>query len=159
MDGARERLTGLIKNHDNATARMLLADLEARKGSSDIAIRHYLKAIEMQPANYEAMTNLATLIPIGPTTNGDALFWGQKALALAPSNPIVEDAVGWIYYRQGKYGDALPLLERSLKALDRPMAHYHLAAALMKGGRCHTWPKGVRNGGEARPSIGREGHR
>jgi tetratricopeptide (TPR) repeat protein len=64
----------------------------------------------------------------------DALFWAQKAQGLAPANPVVEDTIGWIYYKQGKYEAALPCLEKSLKALDRPLAHYHLAGALLKVG-------------------------
>jgi tetratricopeptide (TPR) repeat protein len=134
LDAAKQRLTSLIKSHDNAGARILLAEIENRRGSPGNAIPHYLKAIEMEPTNVAAMNNLATVIPIGAPTNGDALFWAKKALALAPSNPILEDTIGWIYYRQGKYGDALPFLERSLRSLDRPIAHYHLGAALIKGG-------------------------
>ena len=134
FDAAKQRLTDLIKGHDNAPARLLLAEIETRRGSGANAIQHYLKAIEMQPANVAALNNLGDLIASNPSTNGDALFWARKALAIAPSSPIVEDTVGWIYYRQGKYADALPFLERSAQSSDRPLAHYHLAAALIKGG-------------------------
>jgi tetratricopeptide (TPR) repeat protein len=134
VDAASRRLTKLVKDRDNAAARLLLAEIEVSKGSPGNAIPHYLKAIELEPSNVAAINNLAAVIPANASTKGDALYWAQKALALAPANPIVEDTIGWIYYRQGKYGDALPLLEKSLKSMDRPLAHYHLAAALMKGG-------------------------
>ena len=134
LESAGQRLTSLIAHRDNSAARMLLAEIELRKGSSNGAIAHYLKAIDLEPSNIAAMNNLAALMPLTASTGSDALFWALKALARSPSNPIVEDTVGWIYYRQGKYGDALPFLERSLKALDRPLAHYHLGAALMKSG-------------------------
>ena len=134
LDAAKERLTKLIQGHDNAQARILLADIETRKGSPGNAVQHYLKAIELQPDNVAAMNNLADLIAANPTTNGDAMFWAQKALALAPSSPVVEDTVGWIYYRQGKYDEAVRFLQRSLETQERPLVHYHLAAALMKDG-------------------------
>jgi tetratricopeptide (TPR) repeat protein len=134
LETAKQRLTSLVANHDNSAARMLLAEIEIRRGSSDGAIAHYLKAIGLEPSNVAAMNNLAALLPSSASTSGDALFWALKALARSPSNPIVEDTVGWIYYRQGKYGDALPHLEKSLKSLDRPIAHYHLGAALLKAG-------------------------
>jgi tetratricopeptide (TPR) repeat protein len=134
LESARQRLTSLIAKHDSSAARMLLAEIELRKGSSNGAIAQYLKAIDLEPSNITAMNNLAALMPNTASTGSDALFWALKALARSPSNPIVEDTVGWIYYRQGKYGDALPFLEKSLKALDRPLAHYHLGAALMKSG-------------------------
>jgi len=135
LDAAEQRLTSVIKNRDNAPARLLLAEIEARKGSSDTAVQNYLKAIEMQPANAEAMISLAELLASNPAANnGDALFWAQKALALAPTNPGVQDSVGWIYYRLGKYESAVPVLQKSLQSLDRPVVRYHLAAALMKDG-------------------------
>ena len=46
----------------------------------------------------------------------------------------IEDTIGWIYYRQGKYDAALSYLEKSLKGLDKPFVHYHLAGALLGAG-------------------------
>jgi tetratricopeptide (TPR) repeat protein len=134
LEAAKQRLSSLTANHDSSAARMLLAEIEMRKGSPNGAIAQYLKAIDLEPSNIAAMNNLAALLPSTASTGGDALFWALKALARSPSNPIVEDTVGWIYYRQGEYGVALPHLERSLKSLDRPIAHYHLSAALLKAG-------------------------
>ena len=134
LDTAKTNLTELIKTRDNAPARLLLAEIEMRKGSSSNAVSHYLKAMAMQPNNVPAMNNLAELLAENPKTSTDAVFWAQKALALVPDNPIVEDTLGWIYFRQGKLADASPLLEKSLRGLDRPVAHYHMAGMLMKRG-------------------------
>ncbi|MGO8984218.1 MAG: tetratricopeptide repeat protein [Terriglobales bacterium] len=35
----------------------------------------------------------------------------QKAKAAQPDDPAVNDTLAWIYYRQGQYRSALPLLE------------------------------------------------
>ncbi|HYA16557.1 MAG TPA: tetratricopeptide repeat protein, partial [Bryobacteraceae bacterium] len=60
VDPARQRLENLIKTRDNATARMMLADIETRRGASaDAVIQHYLKAISLEPSNALAMNNLA----------------------------------------------------------------------------------------------------
>ena len=80
------------------------------------------------------MNNLAGYLATKQKKYDDALFWGRKALSLAPDSPVVEDTLGWTYYLQGKYDAALPYLEKSEKALDRPAAHYHMAAELMKAG-------------------------
>jgi len=80
------------------------------------------------------MNNLAEALASRKSKYDDALFWAQKALAQSPNSPVVEDTIGWIYYREGKYDVALPYLEKSAKALDRPTAHYHLAGALAKSG-------------------------
>jgi Tfp pilus assembly protein PilF len=132
-DQAKQRLLNLVKTHDNTRARLLLAEIETSRGSPDAVIQDYLKALQLEPTNVLAMNNLAGFL----TRQGkydDALFWALKALALAPSNPVIEDTLGWIYYRQGKYDAAMPWLEKSLKGLNRPVAHYHLAAALVKTG-------------------------
>jgi Flp pilus assembly protein TadD len=56
-------------------------------------------------------------------------------LALAPSSPVFEDTVGWTYYLRGRYDRAEAYLEKSAKAADRPLAHYHLAAVLARTGK------------------------
>jgi tetratricopeptide (TPR) repeat protein len=134
LDKARERLLTLVKTHDNVKARILLADIEMRSGSGDGPVQHYLSALKLEPANVFVMNNLAGYLSTRQKKYDDALFWGQKALALAPGSPVVEDTLGWTYYLQGKYDLALPYLEKSLKGMDRPVAHYHLAADLMKAG-------------------------
>lgn len=135
LDDARKRLTELIKTHDNAPSRLMLAEIETKKGASaDVVAKHYLRALDLQPSNVAAMNNLADLLAVRQSKYEDALFWAQKALSLAPNSPIVEDTVGWIYYREKKFDAALPYLEKSAKGLDRPVAHYHLAGVLANEG-------------------------
>jgi tetratricopeptide (TPR) repeat protein len=134
VDKARERLLNLVKEHDSARAHQVLAEIEMRSGSGDGVIRHYLKALQLEPNNTVVMNNLAGYLAFYQKKYDDALFWGQKALALAPESAVVEDTVGWTYYLQGKYDQAEPYLEKSAKAADRPVAHYHLAAVLARVG-------------------------
>jgi tetratricopeptide (TPR) repeat protein len=135
IDQAQQRLRALVKTHDSAQARLMLADVETRKGASaDVVVGHYLKALELEPANVIAMNNLASTLASRQAKYDDALFWAQKALGLAPSSPVVEDTIGWIYFRQGRFDSAVPFLERSLKDQERPLAHYHLAGALVGAG-------------------------
>jgi Tfp pilus assembly protein PilF len=123
-----------VKEHDSARARQVLAEIEMLSGSGDGPVRHYLKALQLEPGNAVVMNNLAGYLAFHQKKYDDALFWGQKALALAPNSAVVEDTVGWTYYLQGKYDQAEPLLEKSAKAADRPTAHYHLAAVLARTG-------------------------
>ena len=135
VDKARERLLELVKTHDSARAELLLAGIEDRKGASpEVVVKHYLRALELEPGNVPAMNNLAETLATKQNKLEDAAFWAQKALALAPTSPIVEDTLGWILYRQGKFEASLPYLEKSAKGMDRPVAHYHLAAVLAKAG-------------------------
>ena len=135
LDSARQRLLDLAKTRDSASTRLLLAEVEARKGASpEVLTRHYLRALELEPANAQIMNNLADTLASRQNKLDDARFWAEKALALDPANPFTADTLGWIYFRQGKPEAALPYLERSGNALDRPTAHYHLAAAFAATG-------------------------
>jgi tetratricopeptide (TPR) repeat protein len=134
-DRAKQRLQETIKTHDSAAARLMLAQILNSSGASaDIVVGHYLKAIQLEPQNVAAMNNLASILATRERKFDDALFWAQKALGESPASPVVEDTIGWIYYQQGKYDAALPYLEKALKGVDRPVAHYHLAAALASSG-------------------------
>jgi tetratricopeptide (TPR) repeat protein len=99
-----------------------------------VVIQEYLHALKLEPANVLAMNNLADTLAARQSKFDDALFWAQKALALAPGDPAIEDTLGWVYYREGKYDVAVPYLEKSAKGLNRPLAHYHLAGALARAG-------------------------
>ena len=133
-DQAKQRLLELVKTHDSPRAEIMLAELEMKLGSPDAVIQHYLKALQLQPNSLAAMNNLADYLASRPNKMDDAIFWAQKARALAPHDPVIADSLGWILYRAGKFDTAFPLLEESAKNLDRPIAHYHLAAALAKTG-------------------------
>lgn len=135
FDSAIRHMQEAVKASDNARLQVLLANLETRRGGApDMITQHYLRALQLDPANVVAMNNLANLLASRPNKLDDARFWAEKALSLQPSNPALADTVGWIYFRQAKYDAARTFLERSLKAQDRPLAHYHLAAALAGAG-------------------------
>ncbi len=85
-DAARQRLLDLVKTHDNARARMMLAELEASKGSPDVVIQHYLKAIALEPQNGAAMNNLAEFLAEQKKFD-DALFWAQEGTGAGPKQP------------------------------------------------------------------------
>jgi tetratricopeptide (TPR) repeat protein len=140
LEQASQRLRGLVKTHDSAVARLMLAEIETRRNApAGLVASHYLKALQLEPANVPAMNNLAELFASRQGKYEDALFWAEKALALAPNNPAVEDTIGWIYFRQGKFDTALSFLEKSLKESDQPLVHYHLAGALLAIG---DWSRG-----------------
>ena len=37
----------------------------------------------------------------------------QDALKVSPDNPAIQDSMGWVLYRRGQTGEALPILERA----------------------------------------------
>src|SRR5262249_2817084 len=60
----------------------------------------------------------------------------QKAVAADPNNSAYRDSLGWVYFRLGRYGEAIQELERAA-AGDKPDGTVldHLGDALGKAGR------------------------
>ena len=59
----------------------------------------------------------------------------SKAISLEPENGYFIDSLGWAYYQQGKYPDALRELKRAVeKAREDPVILEHLGDALLKNG-------------------------
>ena len=59
----------------------------------------------------------------------------RKALELEPDNGYFIDSLGWAYYQQGRYPDALRELKRAVeKAKEDPVIFEHLGDAYVKNG-------------------------
>jgi len=60
----------------------------------------------------------------------------KRALDLDPENGYFIDSLGWAYYQQGRYADALEELQRAVSlAKEDPVILDHLADAYIKTGR------------------------
>ena len=60
----------------------------------------------------------------------------RAAHELAPENPMVIDTLGWVFFKQGKFEEALPLLrDARLRAPGNAEIRYHLARVLTATGR------------------------
>jgi len=60
----------------------------------------------------------------------------QTALELQPANGRIMDTLGWVYYQQGKYGDAEKQFKAAGDLLPRvAVIHYHLGLTAQKQGR------------------------
>jgi len=59
--------------------------------------------------------------------------YGETALKFDPNLPALLDTWGWIHYKTGEYGKAIPPLRRAFKgAPNNPVIGHHLGATLMK---------------------------
>jgi tetratricopeptide (TPR) repeat protein len=79
----------------------------------------------------------------------EALTLIQKALELDPDNGYFIDSLGWVYYQQGRYADALRELERAAeRAKDDPEIFDHLGDAYLKNGKVEeaiaAWERALR---------------
>ncbi len=78
----------------------------------------------------------------------EALVLSKKSLEKIPGNAAFIDTLGWIYFKLGRYGEALPLLEQALaQTKEDPEVLSHLAEIYEKLGRAqdavNLWQKVV----------------
>ncbi|HKL81358.1 MAG TPA: tetratricopeptide repeat protein, partial [Desulfobacter sp.] len=91
----------------------------------------YLKQALAVKADYApAANNLAFMLAETKSSMYEALRLAKTARDKEPNNPDFLDTLGWIYYLQGSYDMALPVLEESVKINPQnPIANYHLGWA------------------------------
>jgi Flp pilus assembly protein TadD len=61
-----------------------------------------------------------------------------KAVALKPEDGFIVDSLGWVFYRLGRYNEAVTELERAIELRPQdPVINDHLGDAYWKVGRHH----------------------
>jgi tetratricopeptide (TPR) repeat protein len=109
-----------------------------RVGSDEKAASLFRKAIEIDPDNHNAYNYLGYMWADKGIHLEESLELIQKALKLDPDNGAYLDSLGWVYYRLGRYEEALPPLRRAVQILDQEGKQEdatvlgHLAEVLLK---------------------------
>ena len=100
------------------------------------ALACYEEALLRSPGEKVVMNNIALLHAEHGYDLERAALLASQLYSSAPGDPTVLDTYGWVLCKQGKLGQALPLLRRSVAGLPQaPEGRYHLGAALLKAGR------------------------
>lgn len=105
-------------------------------GHTDRAVEQFETCIRLDPGHADALNYLAYLWAVRGIRLDDALRHIQSALALDPDNAAYLDTLGWVYYQQGRYEEALDLLQQAddLRPGD-PEILEHIEKTLEKLGR------------------------
>ena len=115
---------------------ILLAQVYEYVGNADRARQVYQDALKVDPDSYQAMSNLARLYADHGGSLSDALELSQKAKSEQPDDPSVNDSLGWVYYKQGLYRSAVPLLETAVaRNPQAPKFQFHLGMAYLAAGQ------------------------
>ncbi|MCB9982578.1 MAG: tetratricopeptide repeat protein [Rhodospirillales bacterium] len=65
-----------------------------------------------------------------------ALEMIERAVSIRPNDGYITDSLGWVYYRMGRYKDAVPYLERAVELMPYdPIINDHLGDVYWKVGR------------------------
>jgi tetratricopeptide (TPR) repeat protein len=112
------------------------ASLHERAGQLESAEKLFFKVIEL---NGDVAAAAQNYIAYMWAERGEKLDMGlglvQKALAVDPENGAFLDTLGWIYYMQGRYADALKELQKARRLVeDDPTIWEHLGDTYLKLG-------------------------
>jgi tetratricopeptide (TPR) repeat protein len=141
---ATNRPQGMIQEYEAVRRKfpeylptyLLLAQVYEYVGNVDHARQTYQDALKVDPNSYTAMSSLARLYADHGGSLSDALGLAQKAKAEQPDDPAVNDTLGWIFYKQGLYRSAVPVLEAAVaKNPQVARFQFHLGMAYLAVGR------------------------
>jgi tetratricopeptide (TPR) repeat protein/TolB-like protein len=90
-----------------------LASIYFEADMPDKAEEYYRQALSHQPDNPEGLNNLARFLIDKGRNVEEGLNLNGKALALKPDSYSYLDCKGWGLYKQGKYTEALEILNKS----------------------------------------------
>jgi predicted O-linked N-acetylglucosamine transferase (SPINDLY family) len=133
LDGAGEIYREVLAlSPQNFDATHLLGVVALQQGKYDVAQRVINAALVMRPNDAAAMVNLG----ISYLRDGQlepALQWFEIAVKCQPDSPIALTNAAEVLYHMGRYGDAIPLLQKAC-TLD-PSSHEarNLLGACFKG--------------------------
>jgi tetratricopeptide (TPR) repeat protein len=141
---ASDRPQGMIQAYEAARSKfpeylptyILLAQVYEYVGNVDQARQTYQDALKVDSNSYQAMSNLARLYGDHGGSLSEALELAQKAKTEQPDDPGVNDTLGWIYYKQGLYRSAVPVLEAAVaKSPQVAKFQFHLGMAYLAAGQ------------------------
>ena len=110
-----DRYVSLCKEnllHEPVTAANI-AEIYHNAGIPDKAEKYYQEALSLEPGNPGILNSLACLLIDNDLRINEGIELVDKALDLSPDNYLYLHTKGWGLYKQGKYEEALKLLEKS----------------------------------------------
>ena len=126
---------GLVLYPENEDLRYTYGLYLESKGENDAALQEMEKIIAINPDNAAALNYVGYSWADANTNLPEALQYLQKAVALTPENGYSRDSLGWVYYRLGKWDDALLELEKANAIIPNdPAILDHLAEVYMTSG-------------------------
>lgn len=133
-EAVRVLTTGLDRfpgNPDLLYSRALAADSAGDKG---MLVSDLQALIAVEPDNAHALNALGYHYADSDIELAEAETLLVKANRLLPNDPAIMDSLGWLRYRQGKYAEAIALLQAAYELYPDPEIAAHLGEALWLNG-------------------------
>jgi Flp pilus assembly protein TadD len=121
---------------DNEMTWFLLGAIYERQKFFDKAEVEFKKALAVNPKSAAVLNYYGYMLGDLGIRLDEAQSLVQRALDEDPFNAAYLDSLGWIYYKQNKFGDAEATLRKALERDSHdPTMHSHLGDVYAKSGR------------------------
>ena len=135
--------------HDSE-AHFFLGNIYDEQGKRDEAIKEFKAALEFNSEYPDALNSLGYLYAEESINLEEAEEMIKKALTYEPNNGAYIDSLGWVYFKQGRYEEAIRELEQAVGVLSDPVIYEHLGDAYFKQGNLiearENWQKSLEVG-------------
>jgi tetratricopeptide (TPR) repeat protein len=104
----------ILKNNSTTKADIAtgLASIYSDAGILDEAEKYFRQALALEPKNLRNLNNLAYFLIDNGRNINEGLELNKKALESSPENNAFLHCKGWGLYKQGKYQEALEVLQK-----------------------------------------------
>jgi Tfp pilus assembly protein PilF len=137
----------LESNPNDSYAHFYLGYIYSEYSNTDVAIKEFNRAIELDPSNPLALNALSYLYAELGKNLDEALAMVKKALELEPSNGAYLDTLGWIYFKKGDMNSALRYLENASVVIEDAEIFEHLGDVYFQTGKAEealkNWKKSL----------------
>ena len=136
---AAEYAAAIREAPENLPLYMFLGRIHVEGKEYAKAAKAYEEALARRPDFWPAANDLAALLCEHPGTGKEldrGLELAKSAHRIRPDDPVVQDTLGWAWYKKGENAQALDLLAKAQgKLTGHPEVNYHLGMALVKAGK------------------------
>jgi tetratricopeptide (TPR) repeat protein len=104
---------GEIEYPDSVELRYAAASVYEEEGRVSAALRELSALVKARPDDPAALNALGFTLADHAKNLARARKLIERAHSASPKNPAILDSLGWVYYRQGRAGEALPFLKEA----------------------------------------------
>lgn len=119
---------------DDADAHFALANIYYEQKDWLLAEKEAKSALSLNPDFVEALNFLGYLLVEQNKDLDQAESMLKKAVEKEPNNGAYLDSLGWLYFKKGKFKEALEKINEAASILDDPFILDHLAEVYLKTG-------------------------
>ena len=133
--GAEQGLKAMLgENPEDVTSLHLLAAVYESTHRREEANQQYETILKIEPADVWANNNLGFSLALGNERLDDAHEMIRLALRQGGGAAAIVDSMGWVLYKQGRFGQAVAYLSRAVRLIDEPQGELldHLGDAFYR---------------------------